>query len=98
MLQNEIDTLAKQHGGRSVPAHLTLMGGIVDTLEGAEERAKLLSGQLKVEVLARQLKDSLELLKLHTWHHGHSAGGEERANLLSSQLKVRLRAESKACS
>ena len=48
VLQNEIDTLAKQYGGRSVPAHLTLMGGIVDDRAGAEERAKSLAEKLRV--------------------------------------------------
>lgn len=49
VLQNEIDTLAKKYGGKSVPVHLTLMGGIVDDLKSAEERAQLLSSQLKVQ-------------------------------------------------
>ncbi len=48
MLQAEINSLAKKYGGRSVPAHLTLMGGIVDDVASAKERARLLSSQLKV--------------------------------------------------
>lgn len=48
VLQAEMDSLAKKHGGKSVPVHLTLMGGIVDDLKSAEERAQLLSSQLKV--------------------------------------------------
>lgn len=46
-LQASIDELAKKYGGTKVNAHLTLMAGIVDDRDGAEDRAKLLSSQLK---------------------------------------------------
>ena len=48
LAQGEIDRLAKGYGGRSVPAHVTLMGGIVDDEKGIFDRAALLSSQLKV--------------------------------------------------
>ena len=48
LAQGEIDRLAKGYGGRSVPAHVTLMGGIVDDEQGIFDRAALLSSQLKV--------------------------------------------------
>lgn len=47
-LQASIDELAKKYGGTKVNAHLTLMAGIVDDRDGAEDRAKLLSSQVKV--------------------------------------------------
>lgn len=47
-MQESIDTLAEKYNGTKVPVHITLMGGIVDDVEGARDRAKLLSGQLKV--------------------------------------------------
>ncbi len=47
LAQGEIDRLAKAYGGRSVPAHVTLMGGIVDDKQGIYDRAALLSSQLK---------------------------------------------------
>lgn len=75
MLQKEIDTLAGQHGGRSVPVHLTLMGGVVDTQAGAEERAKLLSGQLKV-TYASAFYRSRQIEHLTTvWRHRARPGG-----------------------
>jgi hypothetical protein len=60
VLQSEIDTLAKQYGGRSVPVHLTLMGGIVDDRAGAEERAKSLAEKLKVP---KQRRYRVQLLR-----------------------------------
>lgn len=48
LAQREIDRLAEEYGGRSVPAHVTLMGGIVDSEEGILDRAALLSSLLKV--------------------------------------------------
>lgn len=46
--QAEIERLAEEYGGHSVPAHVTLMGGIVDSEEGILARAALLSSLLKV--------------------------------------------------
>ncbi len=52
LAQGEIDRLAKAYGGRSVPAHVTLMGGIVDDEQGINDRAALLSSQLKARRIA----------------------------------------------
>ena len=70
MLQNEIDTLAKQYGGRSVPAHLTLMGGIVDDRAGAEERAKSLAEKLRVWFLLHSeiFSGTFQLISVHVRH------------------------------
>ena len=46
--QEEIDRLSQQFGGQSVPAHVTLMGGIVDDEIGIMKRATLLSSLLEV--------------------------------------------------
>ena len=54
LAQGEIDRLAKAYGGRSVPAHVTLMGGIVDNEQGIFDRAALLSSQLNVSTPVQQ--------------------------------------------
>ncbi len=95
MLQKEIDTLAKKHGGKSVPVHLTLMGGIVDDLKSAEERAQLLSSQLKV-----CFSSSPSLFRaLIKWsvYRARPREHEERTQLLSGQPKVRLNSASVMC-
>lgn len=62
--QREIDRLAEEYGGRSVPAHVTLMAGIVDSEEGILDRGALLSSQLRKQkvtvtgVIVREVKVS----------------------------------------
>lgn len=48
-MQESVNTLADTYNGTKVPVHITLMGGIVDDVQGARDRAKLLSGQLKAQ-------------------------------------------------
>ena len=74
LAQGEIDRLAKAYGGRSVPAHVTLMGGIVDDEQGIYDRAALLSSQLKachltLTLLAIQLNLIRPSLGVHGAQH-----------------------------
>ena len=67
LAQGEIDRLAKSYGGRSVPAHVTLMGGIVDDEQGIFDRAALLSSQLKVRHLTQTLSPTPTALISRLW-------------------------------
>lgn len=75
--------MAKKHGGKSVPVHLTLMGGIVDDLNSAKERAQLLSSQLKVRFLTSQ--SLFRALEKSSVYRARPQEHEERAQLLSGQ-------------
>lgn len=48
-MQESLDTLAAKYSGTKVPVHMTLMAGIVDDVQGARDRAKLLASQLQVQ-------------------------------------------------